>query len=113
MLRLSVFFLAATLTGVNISAGTSAIADTRYAQYYPPHYSYPPPGYRPPCNAVTPGLFRVRHAARLEAPLLAQSRVMPGAARQSGPASALSAVRYVKARPAARAPVTEATIAVP
>jgi hypothetical protein len=58
MLRLSVFFLAATLTGVNIAAGTSAIADTRYAQYYPPHYSYPPPSYRPPCNAVTPGPFQ-------------------------------------------------------
>jgi hypothetical protein len=58
MLRLPVFFLAAvTLTGVNIAAGTSAIADTRYAQYYPPHYGYPPPGYRPPCNAVTPGPF--------------------------------------------------------
>jgi hypothetical protein len=56
MLRLSVLFLAASLTGINIAAGTSAIADTRYAQYYPPpHYHYPPPGYRPPCYAVTPG----------------------------------------------------------
>lgn len=56
MLRLSVFFLAAaTLTSVNIAAGASAIADTRYAQYYPPHYGYPPPSYRPPCYAVTPG----------------------------------------------------------
>jgi hypothetical protein len=59
MLRLSVLFLAATLTSINIAAGTSAIADTRYAQYYPPqHYGNPPPGYRPPCNAVTPGPFQ-------------------------------------------------------
>jgi hypothetical protein len=59
MLRLSVRLLAGSLTGINIAAGTSAIADTRYAQYYPPqHYGYPPPGYRPPCNAVTPGPFQ-------------------------------------------------------
>jgi hypothetical protein len=59
MLRLSVLFLAAaTLTAINIGAGTSAVADTLYAQYYPPHYGYPPPGYRPPCNAVTPGPFQ-------------------------------------------------------
>jgi len=55
MLRLSVLLqAAATLTSINIAAGTSAIADTRYAQYY-----QPPPGYsRPPCNAVTPGPFQ-------------------------------------------------------
>jgi Glycine-zipper domain len=60
IVRLSVFFLAAaTLTSFNIAAGTSAIAETRYAQYYPQqHYGYPPPGYRPPCNAVTPGPFQ-------------------------------------------------------
>jgi hypothetical protein len=59
MLRLSVLFLAAILTDINMVAGTSAIADTRYAQYYPPpHYGYSPPGYRPPCNAVTPGPFQ-------------------------------------------------------
>ena len=57
MLRFSVLFLAAAaLTSINIAAGRSAIADTRYAQYYaPPRHGYPPPGYRPPCNAVTPG----------------------------------------------------------
>jgi Glycine-zipper domain len=56
MSRLSVLFLAAaTLTGINIAAEKSASAYTLYAQYYPPSYSYPPPGYRPPCNAVTPG----------------------------------------------------------
>ncbi|HEX3416502.1 MAG TPA: glycine zipper family protein [Stellaceae bacterium] len=56
MLRLSVFFLAAaTLASINIAGGTSAVADTQYAQYYQPGYRYSPPGYRPPCNAVTPG----------------------------------------------------------
>lgn len=49
MLRFSFLFLAAT------AAATSAVADTLYAQYYPPGYRYPPPGYRPPCYAVTPG----------------------------------------------------------
>lgn len=86
IVRLSVFFLAAaTLTSFNIAAGTSAIAETRYAQYYPQqHYGYPPPGYRPPCNAVTPGPFQGRDAARREALLSARFRVMPGAAPQSG-----------------------------
>jgi OmpA family protein len=59
MLRLSVLLLAAaTLTGVNIAAGTPAVADTLYAQYYPPGYGSPPPGYRPPCSAVTSGPLR-------------------------------------------------------
>ena len=60
MPRLSALFLAAaTVAGIGIAAGTSAVADSRYAQYYPPpHYGYSPPGYRPPCNAVTPGPFQ-------------------------------------------------------
>jgi glycogen phosphorylase len=42
MSRLSILFLAAvTLTGINIAAEKSTLADTLYAQYYPP----PPPGY--------------------------------------------------------------------
>ena len=56
MLRLSALFLvAATLTGINVAAEKSAYAHTLYAQYYPPGYGHPSPGYRPPCNAVTPG----------------------------------------------------------
>jgi hypothetical protein len=60
MLRLSVVLLVhAMLTSINIAAQASAIAGTRYAQYYPPpHYGYPPPNYRPPCYAVTPGPFQ-------------------------------------------------------
>ena len=51
MLRLSVLFLAAaTLIGIGAATEKSAFADTLYAQY-----NQPPPGYRPPCNAVTPG----------------------------------------------------------
>src|SRR6202521_4093322 len=58
MARLSAFFLAAAVAGIGITAGTSAVADSRYAQYYPPPgYGYPP-GSRPPCQAVTPGPFQ-------------------------------------------------------
>ena len=56
MLRVSVLFIAAaSLTGIDAAAEKSAFADALYAQYYPPHYGYPSPGYRPPCYAVTPG----------------------------------------------------------
>src|ERR1700730_5387475 len=56
MLRVFVLFIAAaSLTGIDAAAEKSAFADALYAQYYPPHYGYPPPGYRPPCYAVTPG----------------------------------------------------------
>jgi hypothetical protein len=59
MPRLSALFLAAAmLTGLYIAAETSAVADTLYAQYYPPSgYGYPPSS-RPPCEAVTPGPFQ-------------------------------------------------------
>ncbi len=59
MLRLSALFLvAAAATGIGIAAGTSAVADSRYAQYYPPPgYGYQPSS-RPPCQAVTPGPFQ-------------------------------------------------------
>ena len=59
MPRLSALFLAvAMLTGLYIAAETSAVADTLYAQYYPPSgYGYPPSS-RPPCEAVTPGPFQ-------------------------------------------------------
>ena len=59
MLRLSALLLAAAAAaGIGIAAGTSAVADSRYAQYYPPPgYGYPPSS-RPPCQAVTPGPFQ-------------------------------------------------------
>jgi hypothetical protein len=59
MLRLAALFLAAaTVAGISIAAGTSAVADPRYAQYYPPPgYGYPPSP-PPPCQAVTPGPFQ-------------------------------------------------------
>jgi hypothetical protein len=109
MSRLSVLFLAAaTLTGINIAAEKSASAYTLYAQYYPPGYSSPPPGYRPPCNAVTPGPLRAREEARLEARSSGRYQAMPGAALRLAPASVLSAVQFVRVRPAAQVPVIEA-----
>src|SRR5260370_42694467 len=53
------------------------------------------------------GLFRERPEGRPGAPLSGQFRATLGAAPQSGPASAPSAVQYVEVRPAVRAPVIE------
>jgi len=98
------------LTGLYIAAETSAVADTLYAQYYPPSgYGYPPSS-RPPCEAVTPGPFQGAARGGAEVLLSGRFRAMPGAVPQSGPASALSAVEYVGARPAAPAHVTDAMI---
>jgi len=64
MLRLSALFLvAATATAIGISAGTSAVADSRYAQYYPPPGYGCPSSSRPPCQAVTPGPFQAARGA--------------------------------------------------
>ena len=54
-----------------------------------------------------PVLYRAREGARLEAPLLVQFQVMPGAVLQSGPASARSAVQYAGVRHAAQVTATE------
>jgi hypothetical protein len=69
MLRLSALFLAAAAaTGIGIAAGTSAVADSRYAQYYPPPgYGYPPSS-RPPCQPLRLGRSRARHEAPPEVP---------------------------------------------
>src|SRR5260370_24889877 len=110
MLRLSVVLLVhAMLTSINIAAQASAIAGTRYAQYYPPpHYGYPPPNYRPPCYAVTPEPFQGAARGAAGGALLGRSGAMPGAAQRSAPASALSAAQYVGVRLATRAPATKA-----
>jgi Glycine-zipper domain len=59
MSRFSILFLI-TLTSIGVThAGkTQALANPLYAQYYAPGYGYPPQGYRPPCEAVTPGPFQ-------------------------------------------------------
>jgi hypothetical protein len=110
MLRLSVFFLAAaTLASINIAGGTSAVADTQYAQYYQPGYRYSPPGYRPPCNAVTPGpLQGAGRGAAGGGRLSGRYQAMPGAARRLAPASVLSGAQFVRVRPATQVPVIEA-----
>src|SRR5712672_3171269 len=83
MSRLSVLFLAAAaLTGINIAAEESASAYTLYAQYYPPGYSSPPPGYRPPCNAVTPGPLQGAGRGAAGGALIGAIQAMPGAAPQ-------------------------------
>jgi hypothetical protein len=58
--RLFVFLLAiAALTAIDFAAASqSAVADTLYAQYYPPPGHGYPPSSRPPCQAVTPGPFQ-------------------------------------------------------
>jgi hypothetical protein len=102
MLRLSVFFMAAaTLIGINV-AGTSAVADTLYAQYYPPGYGYPPPGYRPPCNAVTPGPFQGAARGAAGGALIGaiSGNAGRGAAIGAGFGAVRSAVRQGSARSA-------------
>src|ERR1700730_8176226 len=60
-----------------------------------------------------PGPFKAPEEARPGGPLSGRFRAMPGAARRSAPASALSAAQYVGVRPATRAPVTEANDRLP
>src|ERR1700747_2810734 len=61
----------------------------------------------PHARPLHPAHYRARDGARPEAPLSAQFQAMPGAAPQSGPASALFAARYVGGWPAVRASVIE------
>jgi hypothetical protein len=60
MRLLTLSLSAVTLLCVILLSESAGAADARYAQYYPPGYGYgyPPPGYRPPCYAMTPGPFR-------------------------------------------------------
>jgi Glycine-zipper domain len=100
MLRLSALFLAAaTATAIGIAAGTSVVADSRYAQYYPPPYGYPPSS-RPPCQAVTPGPFQ--GAARGAAGGALIGAISGNAGRGAAIGAGFGAVRNAVGRGSAR-----------
>lgn len=60
MYRPFLLLSSAAVIALGLAPTPAAGAGCQYAQYYPPSssYRYPPPGYRPPCSAVTPGPFQ-------------------------------------------------------
>ena len=82
-----------------ILTNLSAVA---YGQYYPlpSGYGYPPPGYRPPCEAVTPGPFQ--GAARGAAGGALIGAISGNAGRGAAIGAGFGAVRNAARRGSAR-----------
>ncbi|HYZ40243.1 MAG TPA: glycine zipper family protein [Stellaceae bacterium] len=93
-----------TLTSIGITraAGTPALANPLYAQYYPspPTYGYPPSSSPPPCQAVTPGPFQ--GAARGAAGGALIGAISGNAGRGAAIGAGFGAVRSAARRGSAR-----------